>query len=593
MKQMLSSWMLIWVWTLALAPGVQADWTSFTGAELSSTVAEVWIHPSHITLRLEIGDRDRNAFADLLDAASAAETRGDTSPARRPERFFYTGLLLAVDGGTPLVGDVKVNEQRQRVRRPTPFQPAPGQESVSAGVAYVELVYPLLQRPDVLTLTPPLQADGEPAADIGFIVYHQFIPVIDFQYLQSPETLRLDWADPWYSAFENSTLKRHHRAPLMTFLYIEPYEVRFEILMRLKELASWMAIDLPNDGRIEPHEQLRLQQRVGQFFLERNPLRIDGERRRPMLDRVQFVNVTQQGIQPLAAEEPLTFHTAILGVILAYATPGPPQKVTVTWELFNDNITSVPISMIDPVSALPYDLTPEQPVLTWTNMLANYGYQLASIDAIAVDDATRQMHLPLLSLLLGLVSILYVFGRIPIPGLEDRRATHRLVAGLLLLVMAIVLWPSGRIALPNPFAAPYVLREQDARSILTGLLWNTYRAFDFRREDDVYDKLAVSVTGELITDIYLQHRKRVELADQDGARARVQDVELLNLDQLGSSANDLKLTFQCTWVVMGTVGHWGHTHWRRNQYEGQITLKPIENAWKIIALNLTDERRLP
>lgn len=593
MKQMLSSWMLIWVWTLALAPGVQADWTSFTGAELSSTVAEVWIHPSHITLRLEIGDRDRNAFADLLDAASAAETRVDTSPAGRLERFFYTGLLLAVDGGTPLVGDVKVSERRQRMNRPTPFQPAPGQESVSAGVAYVELVYPLLQRPDVLTLTPPLQADGEPAADIGFIVYHQFIPVIDFQYLQSPETLRLDWADPWYSAFENSTLKRHHRAPLMTFLYIEPYEVRFEILMRLKELASWMAIDLPNDGRIEPHEQLRLQQRVGQFFLERNPLRIDGERRRPMLDRVQFVNVTQQGIQPLAAEEPLTFHTAILGVILAYATPGPPQKVTVTWELFNDNITSVPTSMIDPVSALPYDLTPEQPVLTWTNMLANYGYQLASIDAIAVDDATRQMHLPLLSLLLGLVSILYVFGRIPIPGLEDRRATHRLVAGLLLLVMAIVLWPSGRIALPNPFAAPYVLREQDARSILTGLLWNTYRAFDFRREDDVYDKLAVSVTGELITDIYLQHRKRVELADQDGARARVQDVELLNLDQLGSSADDLKLTFQCTWVVMGTVGHWGHTHWRRNQYEGQITLKPIENAWKIIALNLTDERRLP
>jgi hypothetical protein len=591
MKRMLLSWMLIWVWTLAISSGVQADWTSFTGAELSSTVAEVWIHPSHITLRLEIGDRDRHAFADLLDATSADEARGDTSPAGRLERFFRTGLVLAVDGGTPLVGDVKVSERRQRVSRPTPFQPAPGQDPGSAVVAYVEIVYPLLQRPDVLTLTPPLQADGEPAVDIGFIVYHQFIPVLDFQYLQSRETLRLDWTDPWYSAFENPILKRHHRAPLMTFLYIEPYEVRFEILMRLKELASWMAIDLPNDGRIEPHEQIRLQQRVGQFFLQRNPLRIDSEPRRPMLDRVQFVNVTQQGIQPLAAEEPLTFHTAILGVILAYATPGPPQKVTVTWELFNANITSVPISMIDPVSALPYDLTTEQPVLTWTNMLANYGYQVVSIDAIAVDDATRHMHLPLPSLLLGLVAILCVGGRIP--GLEETRATHRLVAGMLLLVTAIVLWSSGRIAVPNPFASPYVLREKDARLILKNLLWNTYRALDFRREDDVYDKLAVSVTGELISDIYLQHRKRLELADQGGARARVQDVELLNLDPLGSSADDLKFTFQCTWLVAGSVGHWGHTHWRRNQYAGQITLKPIEKAWKIIDLNLTDERRLP
>jgi hypothetical protein len=81
MKRMRSSWMLILGWTVALVPGVQADWTSFTGAELSSTVAEVWIHPSHITLRLEIGDRDHNAFANLFDAASASETRGNTSPA--------------------------------------------------------------------------------------------------------------------------------------------------------------------------------------------------------------------------------------------------------------------------------------------------------------------------------------------------------------------------------------------------------------------------------------------------------------------------------------------------------------------------------
>jgi hypothetical protein len=296
-------------------------------------------------------------------------------------------------------------------------------------------------------------------------------------------------------------------------------------------------------------------------------------------------------MQPLAAAEPLTFHTAILGVILAYATPGPPQKVTVTWALFNDNITSVPTSMIDPVSTLPYDLTPEQPVLTWTNMLANYGYQVPSFDIVAIGDTKRQMHLPLLSILLGLVSILCVFGRLP--GLPDLRASHRLVAGILLLVAAMILWPSGRIAFPHPFATPYGLQKDRARTILKELLWNTYRALDFRREDDVYDKLAVSVTGELISDIYLQHRKRLELADQGGARARVQDVDLLNLHQVRSSADDLALTFQCTWMVAGSVEHWGHTHWRRNQYEGQITLKPSEKAWKIAALNLTDERRLP
>jgi hypothetical protein len=127
-------------------------------------------------------------------------------------------------------------------------------------------------------------------------------------------------------------------------------------------------------------------------------------------------------------------------------------------------------------------------------------------------------------LILSLVAILYVSGRIP--GLSDLRIAYRLAAGSLLLATAIALWPSERIALPNPFATPYRLKQEDARTILHSLLWNTYRALDFRREDDVYDKLAVSVTGELISDIYLQHRQRLELADQGGARARVQGVEL-------------------------------------------------------------------
>ena len=46
-------------------------------------------------------------------------------------------------------------------------------------------------------------------------------------------TLNLDWADPWYSRFDNPNLKRHHKSALMSFLYVEPYEVRHEILARI------------------------------------------------------------------------------------------------------------------------------------------------------------------------------------------------------------------------------------------------------------------------------------------------------------------------------------------------------------------------
>jgi hypothetical protein len=221
-------------------------------------------------------------------------------------------------------------------------------------------------------------------------------------------------------------------------------------------------------------------------------------------------------------------------------------------------------------------------------MFANYNYQVSTIEAIAAHAAPR-LDVPLLSLLLCLAALLlYVFGRrLAFKGI------YRMAAITLILITAVALWPFGRTALRNPFAAPYRLPEAEAIPILQGLLQNTYRAFDFRAEDDVYDKLAVSVTGDLITDIYVQSRKRLELEPQGGARAKVQDVQLMQVTPIGRPGNHQRLTFQCAWRVAGSVEHWGHTHGRRNQYEALITIQPIDRSWKIVALDLLDERRLP
>jgi hypothetical protein len=43
---------------------------------------------------------------------------------------------------------------------------------------------------------------------------------------------------------------------------------------------------------------------------------------------------------------------------------------------------------------------------------------------------------------------------------------------------------------------------------------------------------------------------------------------------------------------MGSVGHWGHTHIRKNQYEANITVEPIDSAWKITNLELIEEKRI-
>jgi hypothetical protein len=43
---------------------------------------------------------------------------------------------------------------------------------------------------------------------------------------------------------------------------------------------------------------------------------------------------------------------------------------------------------------------------------------------------------------------------------------------------------------------------------------------------------------------------------------------------------------------MGTVGHWGHIHMRKNQYEANITVEPVDGAWKITDLELLEEKRV-
>ena len=561
----------------ALTPTAQAHLTKYTGAEHSSTVAEVWIDDRSVMLRLEIGDLDREAFGALLDDEPAVQDEASL------------GLLLTGDDGAPLAGAVTVMERRPRADRSTASQPPPAQIPGSAEVTYVEVVYDLASHPATLTLTPPRRIGStEAAAEIGFIVYHETIPVIDFQYLERPETLRLDWQDPWYSAFENADLKRHHSAPVMTFLYVEPYEVRFEVLIRLKALAAWMGLEVPEQGPIDVDTQAELRERVGQFFLRHSQVRLDGAASRPLLDRVEFVRVTPQGIQSLDAGQRLTLNTALVGVILAYVTSGPPQEVTADWTFFDDQVTSVPSTIIDPVSRLPYDLTAEAPTLRWTNLLDDYNYQVATIDAIAAR-AARPIVIPVPSSLLCLVAAIFiVYGR--------RLGLHvvsRVTGFAVFIAMAFGLVAFGQIEVRNPLKAPYRLPEVEALMTLQGLLQNTYRAFDFRAEEDVYDKLAVSAAGDLITDIYLQSRKRLVMEEQGGAQAKVQDVQLLDAVQTGPPDRRQRFTFQCTWRITGTVNHWGHTHQRRNQYDALITIQPVEQAWKIVALDVIEERRLP
>jgi hypothetical protein len=134
------------------------------------------------------------------------------------------------------------------------------------------------------------------------------------------------------------------------------------------------------------------------------------------------------------------------------------------------------------------------------------------------------------------------------------------------------------------------LSDDKAGEVVEGLLHNIYRAFDYRQEEQIYDTLDRSVTGDLLARIYLETRKGLELANQGGARAKVKSIELVETSARAGEGGGF--VARATWNVHGSVGHWGHVHQRSNRYQAELEIAPVDGSWKLTGLEILDEQRL-
>ncbi len=576
-----------------------ADWINLSGAENAPNIAEIHIQDDHVKIELEIFVDDMLTFDRLIPDAFFKGTTIKRPPlADRMRQFSNEDLQILTDNGRKLQAKLKIAEPRLRKERPSPYagkinpytlQRIPGPPE-DKRVLYAELVYPFTKKPASLTIIPPLDEQYKISkVPIGFMTYHNGVPINDFRYLSGPSKVTLDWADPWYSVFEKKALKRWQRGGVMSFLYIEPYEVRHEILARVKDLTAWIDLGLRGDEFIEADENEPLKKRVGEFFLKHDKVLIDGKPLRPILDRTAFVKYAMTGSTFLVQPERLPINTATVGVIITYLTKGIPQEVTNTWGLWSDRIQKIPADAIDPAGPFPSYVTPDENVLTWKNFLKTY--QMPTVAQIELDESLTTMKIPL-------ASVLCLLALVPVAlQIRKRRQNAKPVGlhiGLVIFFMAgsALLYPFLKVAVAKPSVMAPKMIDKDAVSVLNSLLKNIYRSFDFREEEDVYDRLATSVSGNLLSEIYLQNRKSLVVTQAGGARARVKEVEILDVDVNHLDDRPLGLLFRATWTAMGSVGHWGHIHIRKNQYEADITVEPVDGAWKITGLELLEEKRI-
>lgn len=559
-----------------------ADFINLIQADKCETILELFITEHQVLVKLEIGEQDYPWFSDIIPEQFYEGGFSEANHQQRWSQFMQHQFVLHSDKRN-LVGKIKIIEERVRVPRSSLYTGLPDSTLLNKKVIYVEIEYPINSRIEQLSITPPLQKGNTTSlANIGFMVYHKTIPVNDLRYLGITETLLLDWEDPWYSYFENKNISRHHSSSFMSFLYVEPYEVRHEILGRIKDMEGWIDLNYSMDDMIEVNEQDSLKTLIADFLVKRNIVRIDGEERKPIVDRIHFVEVTLSGIQIMEIPKPLPYSSTIIGVIFAYPDPGMPKEVTIKWDMFNEKIQRVPSMSIDPAGPWPYDLQPSDSILTWTNFLKHY--QLPTVTEQKVESAS--VHIPLFSVIF-ISMILFVLFRNhwSLSGLSRWRKFFF----VLHIMLAIVSFPVG-FKTNIPFLNKTTYTDPEASELIDQLLKNTYRAFDFREEEDIYDKLALCNDNELLQKIYLQTRKSMVIENQGEIEAKVDEVLLTKTEKQSFEGDGL--AFRCNWIVKGVVGHWGHKHRRVNQYDAIIKIRPLEGVWKMIDLDIIEEVRL-
>ena len=255
-----------------------------------------------------------------------------------------------------------------------------------------------------------------------------------------------------------------------------------------------------------------------------------------------------------------------------------PQEAKVVWDHFPERVARIPGAATDEAGPLRFFLQPDDNVLWWKNFLKNPSVptlvEVATPPSLALRGA--------LFLSWAAVAVLGFFViRSGMAANRGRGSWRRFIAA----AAALIAVAGGTFAATRSTG----ITDENAGEIVTALLHNVYRSFDYRDEDTIYETLDQSVDGELLAEIYIETQKRLQLASQGGARAKVKQLELVDIDADGEGKGFRAV---CTWNLAASVGHWGHIHERRNQYVAELTVAPIEGVWKITDMELIGEERL-
>lgn len=576
------------------AQAVSADVVLTNGSEVAPNIAVLHVKDDGVYVDLEIYVEDIPLFADNLPIGWSSDFVGGEP---ETEQESNQGFAQAESRALSIVGrdkqalhaEIRKLEYRTRIDRASPLagqrDPFSGQIVPSPPkdphILFVEVFFPFQNSvPKELTIVPPSR-DGEPLVTIGMQVFDREVPVTDFSFLSKPAELKIHWPDPWDSRFSAESLNRKAQDGTSTFLYIEPREVRHETLIRLRALAPWIGETIEVGQTLSPQRSALIVHQAASFLASRNPVSIDGKLVQPSNATAKLLELTSQGFQVVEPGRQVSVNNAFIGAILSFSSAELPDQVTVTWDMFDEEISRVATISNDIAGPFFGAVTPADPQFHWQNHLLQY--EKASVTQIPVEQQTRQN--PAIALIFGVFSAVSLGFFLMCRGKVAKRAS---CVTMIAAASATVVCSGYLPDLPWKKLEPpeQQVAEDILRSMVENLNTVTLETSPIARKSE----LAHIVTAASLGDIATEVERGLAIRTPGGSLATITDISDLKLERVDRTLKPGGFRALAKWTVKAEGGHWGHAHIRAVTFRALAEIIPESGLWKLDGLTVIEAR---
>ena len=565
---------------------------SLVGHPISLSTAVADIFPDHLQVELRILVEDLVLYHQLKADGEQTVSREDLMTASELHRSFLKQYFrVFLKDGEPLPGEITEVDLSE-----IPQTGVRLDQVMEVGVYYY-FHLPMEQQPDYLTFTQQFGGSDAPVPSVMDLILLQKGARLDFPVQigpRSPHSIALDWENPprndrtywkerreWMKQRREALLGVTSYSATYAYLYLEPQEIRFEILVPLLTLETWLPLQREEADYLSVAEQDAMEEALPGFLQEVCQTHIDGMEVTAQLDRLDFFTLDIRDFAKKQARKKVGVANARVGMILSFPTKGNFQSASLEWSFFNE-VTPL-LNTMTYVFDQPgerFFFTDNERTWQWQSPKHVSGPQVSSWLSLPPVPSMPTMPLSLLFLLAAFSG-----------GAFALKRNWKIAVPLLVLGGCFGWWNPvwQQMVIPHPTKEVPLPTPPEQNQIAEVLLRNIYRSFDYLQDADVYSALSRSADGDYLEKLYLQIKKGLILTEQGGAHSRVRNVQWLESEPTSHLMRAQSFSLSVKWEITGTVEHWGHIHTRRNAYRAELEVKAVDDEWKLVDLEVLDE----